>query len=220
MLIMVYFHFAWGSNHTVGQMELFKHMLATPLTVLHQKLAEVGTSHDPTLELLDLQCYTQRMMSTFQLFSNQVITKSQFNFFEVVSAVKNLVGPQVLFVPISTQAAPVLITGNSFLLEEAVLCIIKNALQAARISEQPRVICSYYSTSTTFVLVIRDFGTGMAWWEQLLYVLPYVSSKASGSGIGLTFAKTVIEKLHGGTVTIASQPCRGTEVMCVLPLSQ
>jgi two-component system sensor histidine kinase HydH len=45
---------------------------------------------------------------------------------------------------------------------------------------------------------------------------PYFSTKAVGTGLGLTIAKRNVE-LHGGTITVDSAPGRGTMVSVEIP---
>jgi signal transduction histidine kinase len=47
---------------------------------------------------------------------------------------------------------------------------------------------------------------------------PYFSTKATGTGLGLTIAKRNIE-LNGGTIAVASQRGVGTTVTMTLPIT-
>jgi signal transduction histidine kinase len=66
------------------------------------------------------------------------------------------------------------------------------------------------------ILRISDSGVGMD--EEALARLfePYFSTKASGTGLGLTIAKRNLE-LNGGTISIESAKGRGTTVVVTLP---
>ena len=46
---------------------------------------------------------------------------------------------------------------------------------------------------------------------------PYFSTKATGTGLGLTIAKRNIE-LNGGTIAVSSQKGAGTRVTLTLPV--
>jgi len=70
---------------------------------------------------------------------------------------------------------------------------------------------------------IVDRGRGMTP-EQISNVGGYVQFERrmyeqQGSGLGLIIAKRLLE-IHGGTLTIASQPGSGTSVSARLPVSQ
>jgi signal transduction histidine kinase len=65
-------------------------------------------------------------------------------------------------------------------------------------------------------LQIRDTGVGMdrAALERIFE--PYFSTKAVGTGLGLTIAKRNVE-IHGGTIRVDSAPGRGTTVEVEIP---
>ncbi len=69
----------------------------------------------------------------------------------------------------------------------------------------------------TVALIVTDTGVGMD--EESLSRLfePYFSTKATGTGLGLTIARRNVE-LHGGSIDIASQRGRGTSVRIRLPV--
>ena len=67
------------------------------------------------------------------------------------------------------------------------------------------------------IVQIRDTGVGMD--EEALARIfePYFSTKATGTGLGLTIAKRNVE-LNGGTIGVASERGVGTTVTIVLPV--
>jgi signal transduction histidine kinase len=65
-------------------------------------------------------------------------------------------------------------------------------------------------------LQIRDTGVGMDQAALDRIFEPYFSTKAVGTGLGLTIAKRNIE-LHGGRITVESGPGRGTTVQVEIP---
>ena len=73
------------------------------------------------------------------------------------------------------------------------------------------------------VLTISDTGIGIAREDMDLITKPFHRRKAAfdarhqGAGLGLPFAKMVVE-LHGGSLTLASEPNKGTTVTIALPL--
>ena len=64
---------------------------------------------------------------------------------------------------------------------------------------------------------IADTGVGMDQEALNRIFEPYFSTKATGTGLGLTIAKRNIE-LNGGTITCQSQRGVGTTVTMTLPL--
>ncbi len=65
-------------------------------------------------------------------------------------------------------------------------------------------------------LQIRDSGVGMDPAALARIFEPYFSTKAVGTGLGLTIAKRNVE-IHAGTITVESAPGRGTTVRVEIP---
>jgi signal transduction histidine kinase len=63
---------------------------------------------------------------------------------------------------------------------------------------------------------IRDTGVGMDADALAKIFEPYFSTKATGTGLGLTIAKRNVE-LNGGSISVASERGVGTTVTIVLP---
>jgi signal transduction histidine kinase len=65
------------------------------------------------------------------------------------------------------------------------------------------------------VVEIRDTGVGMDPADAARIFEPYFSTKATGTGLGLTIAKRNVE-LIGGTIEVASERGKGTTVTITL----
>jgi signal transduction histidine kinase len=65
---------------------------------------------------------------------------------------------------------------------------------------------------------ISDTGVGMDDDALRRIFEPYFSTKATGTGLGLTIAKRNVE-LNGGTIAVASERGRGTTVTFTLPVA-
>ncbi len=66
-------------------------------------------------------------------------------------------------------------------------------------------------------LVVIDSGPGVPEADRERIFEPYVSTKETGMGLGLTLARTVIEH-HGGRVTVAGNPGAGARFEISLPV--
>ena len=75
------------------------------------------------------------------------------------------------------------------------------------------------ATTTTVRLSVADTGTGMDPEALRRIFEPYFSTKATGTGLGLTIAKRNVE-LNGGTIDVRSAPGTGTTVVIELPIGQ
>ncbi|MBY0471735.1 HAMP domain-containing protein [bacterium] len=95
---------------------------------------------------------------------------------------------------------PLLVWGDGDLLEQALGNLMNNSLQALTDSAAPKI--SFYLSaleSGRAVLRIQDNGPGVAKDVRKKLFDPFVTTRAQGTGLGLTFVKRVIEE-HGGEV--------------------
>jgi two-component system sensor histidine kinase AtoS len=73
-------------------------------------------------------------------------------------------------------------------------------------------------SARSVVVEVSDTGVGMDPESISKIFEPYFSTKATGTGLGLTIAKRNIE-LNGGTIHVKSQRGSGTTVTLTLPIA-
>ncbi|MFK0090811.1 sensor histidine kinase [Pseudomonas sp. NPDC090755] len=97
----------------------------------------------------------------------------------------------------------------------ALLNLIENALQAS--SEPARLKVHLYRRGAMLRLCISDAGTGID--SALLARLgePFLTTKATGTGLGLAVVNAVA-RAHQGALQLRSRPGRGTCALVTLPL--
>jgi signal transduction histidine kinase len=71
-------------------------------------------------------------------------------------------------------------------------------------------------TSSSVIVEVTDTGVGMDQDAVARMFEPYFSTKATGTGLGLTIAKRNVE-LNGGTIALTSERGVGTTVTITLP---
>jgi signal transduction histidine kinase len=107
------------------------------------------------------------------------------------------------------------------LLARAFTNVIENALHAmpgnGRLSILVRRVSSPPPRGESVVIEMTDTGIGMDPESIARLFEPYFSTKAAGTGLGLTIAKRNIE-LNGGTIEVHSQKGVGTMVTMTLPV--
>jgi PAS domain S-box-containing protein len=97
----------------------------------------------------------------------------------------------------------------------ALLNLVLNAIQAMPEGGTLRV--ESQKVGNIAHLVIRDTGKGMTP-EQIANVFePFYTTKSQGLGLGLPFAKKIIDQ-HSGTIVVNSKPGAGTEIVIELPV--
>jgi signal transduction histidine kinase len=115
------------------------------------------------------------------------------------------------------------ITGEAAKLHQAFYNLVHNAI---RFTSRGGTVTVHAAHDTEkLAIIITDTGSGMD--PELVETVtrPFhrlrsaFDGKHQGAGLGLPFAKTVVE-LHGGTLAIASEPGKGTAVTIALPLAE
>ena len=93
--------------------------------------------------------------------------------------------------------------------------LLKNAREASE-EDDPVHVSVHRLPSGGFVVRVADHGRGMD--EDVLRqaLLPFYSTKQSGSGVGLPLCREIVEA-HGGSLRIQSRPGLGTTVSFWLP---
>jgi len=101
------------------------------------------------------------------------------------------------------------------LFARALTNVIENALHA--MPGSGRLIITVSHAPSAAVVAVADSGVGMDQEALDRIFEPYFSTKATGTGLGLTIAKRNVE-LNGGTIQVASERGVGTTVTIMLPL--
>jgi two-component system cell cycle sensor histidine kinase PleC len=114
------------------------------------------------------------------------------------------------------------INGDALKLRQAFANLLHNAIKFTPAGGTVTISTSIEDTQ--FGLRIADTGTGINP-DLLKSVLqPFhrlgsaLDGRHQGAGLGLAFAKTIVE-LHGGTLSLASNPGNGTTVTIFLPVA-
>lgn len=111
-----------------------------------------------------------------------------------------------------------LVRANSIRLEQVLVNLISNALDAIEHKEQPKLIISTSEHSETIEVSVKDNGLGIPQ-EDLPHLFdPFYSRKSSGKGLGLglSIAYNII-KDFGGSIHVESEEHQGTTFIVTLP---
>ncbi len=103
-----------------------------------------------------------------------------------------------------------MIEGDIVLIEQVLINLIINAIDAVRNHSNPKITLSVFQNNQQQVIIeVLDNGVGMS--EELMdkIFVPFFTSKPNGSGIGLSLSKQIMA-LHKGTITVNSVEKQGT----------
>jgi nitrogen fixation/metabolism regulation signal transduction histidine kinase len=104
------------------------------------------------------------------------------------------------------------------LVEQALINLLKNALEAVRGRPRAavRLVCRIEDDQA--VLIVEDNGPGLPEGDPETAFIPFFTTKAGGSGVGLTLARQ-IALAHGGRIGHAPRPGGGATFRLWLPLA-
>jgi len=99
-------------------------------------------------------------------------------------------------------------------MEQALFNLLKNAHESG--SKPDDVCLAVRRIPGGFVMEVQDRGNGMTETVMSNALVPFYSTKRSGTGLGLALAREIIEA-HGGRITISNREGGGIAVGLVLP---
>jgi len=119
--------------------------------------------------------------------------------------------------PVNVVSGPdVLLQGDSAQLEQLLINLVRNAVDAS-LETGGGVEVGWSRNNGQIDLWVRDEGPGLANTSNLF--VPFFTTKAEGSGIGLVLSRQIAEA-HGGTLTLENRFKRsGCEARLKLPLN-
>ncbi|MBL8524804.1 MAG: ATP-binding protein [Betaproteobacteria bacterium] len=99
-------------------------------------------------------------------------------------------------------------------MEQALINLLKNAHESGSTPEH--VCLSVRQVQDSILIEVSDRGTGMTETIMSNALVPFYSTKRSGTGLGLALAREIIEA-HGGRITINNREGGGLSVTLILP---
>lgn len=107
------------------------------------------------------------------------------------------------------------IEADSYLLEQVLINLILNAIEASQNEENPQVLVkAVQKANGRKMIAVVDNGPGIPQEIKDKIFVPFFTTKKQGSGIGLSLSRQIMT-LHGGKIQIDNIQSRGAQVSLV-----
>ncbi len=138
---------------------------------------------------------------------------------EVLRMVENDLQVHGVSVSIELQQDIKELTADPTQLQQVVLNLVKNAIEAMATGPPTKRHLRLVTTETrnsTLSLVVQDFGPGINSKSEPQVFDPFFTTKASGMGLGLSISRRIIEN-HGGDLQLVETSSNGCTFEITLP---
>ncbi len=116
---------------------------------------------------------------------------------------------------IVTEPSGLSVEADEKLLEQVMINLINNSRHALSEAAHPEIQLSAKTDHDLVIIEVRDNGSGIPADIIGNIFIPFFTTRAEGSGIGLSLSRQIM-RLHGGNISVKSQP--GVETVFTLKL--
>jgi two-component system CheB/CheR fusion protein len=110
------------------------------------------------------------------------------------------------------------VLADNLQIEQVLVNLLRNAIDAIGDGRTREIILTTSSNETEIRVDIADSGIGLSEKAAADLFEPFVTTKASGMGVGLVISRSMIEA-HGGTLMASSTAGTGATFSIVIPLA-
>ncbi len=212
-------------NHEIANSVSPIHVLSTSLYEQFQhgkKRKDLGEIDEKLIEqtIQGLQAIIKRsgglsdFIDTFRNFTNiGAPDYSRVRIRELLKQVETIMSAELSSsgaeVSVEVIPAGLEVLADEKLIEQVLINLVKNALQATRETPKPLIRFRGYQAGQQVCLEISDNGKGIPGDMLDLIFTPFFTTRKEGSGIGLSLARQVMQ-MHHGTISVNSEQGRQT----------
>jgi len=132
---------------------------------------------------------------------------------EMLTDIHNLLKAEGIDFSYHIQPQNIQLIADRTQIEQVLINLIKNAQEACRDMPQPEIFVETHKNEYQRpVITVSDNGYGIMPEVMDKIFVPFFTTKAGGSGIGLTICRQIMN-LHHGSITVESEVDKGTKVI-------
>lgn len=126
---------------------------------------------------------------------------------------KKELGDHTVTITTTTEPQQLTVLADKNMIEQVLINLIKNAIQAFDEQTDKRIELSAYTSDKGRPMIsVRDNGPGIDQEAQEKIFIPFFSTKKTGSGIGLSLSRQIM-RVHEGRISVKSKLGEGTEFL-------
>jgi nitrogen fixation/metabolism regulation signal transduction histidine kinase len=207
------------------------HEIKNPLTPMKLSIQHLLRSYDPGKEggaeqlnrvlhsIIEQVDGLTRMANEFSNFAKmpEPILKRE-NIVEMVEKVLSLYeNESQIAIDFNPESSSIFLQVDRNLWIQVLVNLIQNAQQALSGKSDGVIQINITKENNYCCIEVRDNGCGVSMEESTRIFTPHFTTKSSGSGIGLSLVKQIVEK-HGGKVSFQSKENEGTSFLIEIPI--
>lgn len=215
----------------LGEMSAaISHELNQPLAAMKTYLAGASLllkrnrPHETVTALMRIDDLIQRMggitkqLKSFARKNTEGFVPLNFNdaFLSAMAIMEPQLKQSKVKIETSVSIEPIIIMGDQQRLEQVMINLFRNALDAVATVEQPEIKLSLYKDESA-IFSISDNGNGISNLETLFEPFQTTKDSGKGLGLGLAISSNIISEL-GGMLQGKNLSSKGAEFKIILPL--
>jgi signal transduction histidine kinase len=203
-------------NSIIINLEVLKTTLSsTQATPLPIKISKSLTAIETEVQRLN------KVIKGFLEFANPSLTsKTKFKLTPLLHEIAGLIEPELdqkkMTLNLALGEDSPVIFGNPDQIKQALFNVALNALQSS--FDGGSITITSRTQANRSVVSIKDNGSGIPRGIQDKIFTPYFTTKAKGSGIGLSIVNRVIRE-HDGDIRLESEEGKGAEFFLSFPIA-
>ena len=152
----------------------------------------------------------KKMVNEFTEYSRSPeLTKTEINLVDLINELVNLFQKEDLTIKILSSSKKINFICDEIKIRQVFVNLINNAYEAKKDDSACEIDIRLRKTKSSMIINFIDNGSGIN--DDIDIFLPYVTTKKTGTGLGLAVVKKIIDE-HDGSISIKNNKLSGANV--------